>query len=99
VDGLNRWIRLILTFQVQMFRLCNVYREDVELDDLPVVSPHLTRLWYFFKIKDYNSASTSTSGYIRLMITPKPFDSKPRIEERSKQEKTTLRQRKRRLSF
>ncbi|CAO2143621.1 unnamed protein product [Urochloa humidicola] len=40
---LNRWIRHV-TCQVQMFRLSNVFREDFELDDLPLVSRHLTRL-------------------------------------------------------
>ncbi|CAM0146240.1 unnamed protein product [Urochloa decumbens] len=40
---LNRWIRHV-TCQVQIFRLSNVCREDFELDDLPLVSRHLTRL-------------------------------------------------------
>ncbi|CAL4981851.1 unnamed protein product [Urochloa decumbens] len=40
---LNHWIRHI-TCQVQIFRLSNICREDFELDDLPLVSRHLTRL-------------------------------------------------------
>uniref|UniRef100_K3ZMC4 F-box domain-containing protein n=1 Tax=Setaria italica TaxID=4555 RepID=K3ZMC4_SETIT len=45
VVRLNRWVRHVVMCQVQRFRLENFYAaEFMELDNLPLVSRHLTRL-------------------------------------------------------
>ncbi|KAL6597000.1 hypothetical protein ACP70R_045274 [Stipagrostis hirtigluma subsp. patula] len=41
---LNRWLRHVMVGQVQMLRLENIGHDGFELDDLPLVSRHLTKI-------------------------------------------------------